>query len=625
MADIALLTDQDIYLFNEGTHAHLFEHMGAQIRDGGTHFAVWAPNAVTVSVVGDFNQWDAAAHPLLPSDAGIWKGFISEARPGNTYKYLVSSRSGGAMEKADPFAFTAEVAPKTASVVWDLAYEWGDAEWLRERESHNRHDAPMAIYEMHIGSWVKKSETESHSYRELAPLLTRYVTDLGYTHVEFLPVSEYPYYPSWGYQVTGYFAPTSRFGTPQDFMYLIDYLHQAGVAVILDWVPSHFANDEHGLGLFDGSHLYEHADPRKGWHPDWDSNIFNYGRNEVRSFLTSSANHWLQRYHADGLRVDGVASMLYLDYSRLEGQWIPNELGGNENLEAIEFIRQLNSACYSANEGIVMIAEESTAWPGVSRPVHDGGLGFGFKWDLGWMHDTLRYFQEDPVHRQYHQDSLTFRMIYAWDENFVLSLSHDEVVHGKSSLVNKMPGDEWQQFANLRLLYGYMYALPGKKLMFMGSEFGQREEWNFDHDLDWWVLDHPNHAGVQQWVKALNELHRNLPALHSRDHEADGFEWVDASDAAANVLSFLRKDAGGGMVLFAANFTPVARDQYRIGVPTGGTWEVLLNSDNPGFWGTGAGPTGFVKAQAVPMHGQPYSLDLELPPLGCLYLIPALD
>ena len=625
MADIPLLTDQDIYLFNEGTHAHLFEHMGAQVREGGTHFAVWAPNAAEVSVIGDFNQWNVDAHPLLPSDAGIWKGFISEAQPGNTYKYLVSSRKGGGMEKSDPFAFTAEVAPKTASVVWDLEYEWGDHEWMRERATRNRHDAPMAIYELHIGSWAKKSETESYSYRELAPLLASYVTELGYTHVEFLPLTEHPYYPSWGYQVTGYFAPTSRFGTPQDLMYLIDYLHQAGVGVILDWVPSHFANDEHGLGLFDGSHLYEHADRRKGWHPDWDSHIFNYGRNEVRSFLTSSANYWLSRYHVDGLRVDGVASMLYLDYSRLEGQWVPNELGGNENLEAIEFIRQLNSACYGANEGIVMIAEESTAWPGVSRPVHDGGLGFGFKWDMGWMHDTLRYFREDPVHRRYHQDSLTFRMIYAWDENFVLSLSHDEVVHGKASLVNKMPGDEWQQFANLRLLYGYMYAIPGKKLMFMGGEFGQRDEWSFDHDLDWWVLDHPNHAGVQQWIKALNELHHDISALHSVDYHPDGFEWVDASDTAASVLSFLRKDAAGGLVLFAGNFTPVARDNYRIGVPAGGTWEVLLNSDSPGFWGTGAGPTGLLKAESVPMHGQPYSLELELPPLGCLYLSPAAD
>ncbi|MBT8202843.1 MAG: 1,4-alpha-glucan branching protein GlgB [Acidimicrobiia bacterium] len=617
-----LLTDNDIFLFNEGTHTRLYEHLGAQIRADGTHFSVWAPNAVAVHVIGDFNGWDPTRHPMMPSDAGIWKAEVAEASPGNTYKFHIATRDGGQLEKADPYAVTAEVAPKTASVVWDPSYDWADSEWMEHRSDHNRHDGPISIYEVHIGSWAKKTEAESYSYRELAPLLAKYVSDLGYTHVEMMPVTEHPYYPSWGYQVTGYFAPTSRFGTPQDFMYLVDTLHQNGIGVILDWVPSHFANDQHGLGLFDGTHLYEHADPRKGWHPDWDSNIFNYGRNEVKSFLLSSAMHWLDRYHIDGLRVDGVASMLYLDYSRQEGQWIPNEYGGNENLEAIGLIQALNSACYGAHPDIVMIAEESTAWGGVSRPVDGGGLGFGYKWDMGWMHDTLKYFQEDPVHRRHHQDTLTFRMIYAWDENFVLSLSHDEVVHGKSSLVNKMPGDEWQQFANLRLLYGYMYAMPGKKLLFMGGEFGQRDEWAVDRDLTWWVLDHPNHAGTQQWTRGLNQLYRDTPALHELDHEAEGFEWIDASDAAASVLSFLRKARDGNVLLFVGNFTPVTREKYRIGVPHAGEWEVALNSDWPGFWGTGVGPQAKIHTDDTPMHGRPVSLELDLPPLGCLFLKP---
>ena len=617
-----LLTDNDIFLFNEGTHTRLYEHLGAQLREEGTHFGVWAPNAVAVHVIGDFNGWDPAAHPMMPSDAGIWKAEVAEASPGNTYKFHIATQDGGQLEKADPYAVTAEVAPKTASVVWDPSYEWADSDWMERRSDHNRHDGPISIYEVHIGSWAKKTEAESYSYRELAPLLAKYVSDLGYTHVEMMPVTEHPYYPSWGYQVTGYFAPTSRFGTPQDFMYLIDTLHQNGIGVILDWVPSHFANDQHGLGLFDGTHLYEHADPRKGWHPDWDSNIFNYGRNEVKSFLLSSAMQWLDRYHIDGLRVDGVASMLYLDYSRQEGQWIPNEYGGNENLEAISFIQALNTACYGAHPDIVMIAEESTAWGGVSRPVDGGGLGFGYKWDMGWMHDTLKYFQEDPVHRRHHQDTLTFRMIYAWDENFVLSLSHDEVVHGKGSLVNKMPGDEWQQFANLRLLYGYMYAMPGKKLLFMGGEFGQRDEWAVDRDLTWWVLDHPNHAGTQQWARSLNQLYRDTPALHELDHESEGFEWIDASDAAASVLSFLRKDRDGNMLLFVGNFTPVTREKYRIGVPQAGEWEVALNSDWPGFWGTGVGPQAKIHTDDTPMHGRPASLELDLPPLGCLFIKP---
>jgi 1,4-alpha-glucan branching enzyme len=587
------------------------------------HFAVWAPNATGISVIGSWNDWDPEADPMFPTDSGIWKAFSPRAQVGHTYKYLVATRHGGLLEKADPYAVTGEVPPKSASVVWTMDYEWGDGEWMATRGDVNRHDRPMSIYELHLGSWLKKSPTESYSYRELAPLLSKYVTDLGFTHVEIMPVAEHPYYPSWGYQVTGYFAPTARFGTPQDLMYLIDHLHQARIGVMLDWVPSHFANDAHGLALFDGTHLYEHADPRKGWHPDWDSNIFNYARNEVRSFLLSSAVSWLDRYHVDGLRVDAVASMLYLDYSRAEGQWIPNEFGGNENLEAISFLKQLNTTVYGAFPGIVMVAEESTAWAGVSHPVDQGGLGFGFKWDMGWMHDTIKYFQEDPIHRSHHQEKLTFRMLYAWNENFILSISHDEVVHGKGSLVGKMPGDEWQQFANLRLLFGYMFAQPGKKLTFMSNEFGQKSEWDIDFSLEWEVLDYPNHAGMQQWMAALNHLYASQPALYERDYDPGGFEWIDASDAAASVLSFIRWTREGRPLVFVGSFTPQARPGYRIGVPWGGDWEVALNSDTPLFWGSGAGSNGRLTADDVAAHGRPQSLALDLPPLGCLFLTPS--
>jgi 1,4-alpha-glucan branching enzyme len=612
------LGEQDVYLFNEGTHHRMYEHLGAHIVGEGTHFGVWAPNARRVAVIGDFNDWTPDAGDLYPSESGIWRGHLAGAAKGHTYKYFLETAGNAVIEKADPYAFHGEVPPKSASVVWDLDYRWGDAEWMKRRAAATAHTRPMAIYEMHVGSWRKKSRVESYSYRELAPLLVDYLTDLGFTHVELLPVTEHPYFPSWGYQATGYYAPTSRFGTPQDFMYLVDQLHQAGIGVILDWVPSHFATDPHGLGLFDGTHLYEHADPRLGWHPDWNSAIFNYGRNEVRSFLLSSAMFWLDRYHVDGLRVDAVASMLYLDYSRAAGEWIPNVHGGNENLEAIAFLRDLNSAAYGEMPGVVTVAEESTAWPGVSRPVDAGGLGFGFKWDMGWMHDTLSYFQHDPIHRAYHQNELTFRGLYQYDENFVLSLSHDEVVHGKGSLVNKMPGDEWQQFANLRALLAYMWALPGKKLLFMGCEFGQRSEWSVDRGLDWWVLEHPNHTGIQRLVSDLNALYTAEPALWAMDYHKEGFAWVDAGDAAASVLSWLRTD-GGDTMLAVVNLTPLARKAYRVGVD-GGAWEVVLNTDAKAYWGSGAGSTGTVEAQPEPTHGRSHSVALDLPPLGVLYL-----
>ncbi len=600
----------------------MYDHLGAQlVPEGGAHFAVWAPNARDVAVIGDFNGWDPAGNPMFPTGAGIWKVYVPEACPGNTYKYSITTGSGDQIDKADPVAFLAEVPPKTASVVWSLDYEWSDDEWMASRSKHQSPDAPMAIYELHTGSWRKADNGDSLSYRELAEPLAEYMTEMGYTHVEFMPLSEHPYYPSWGYQVTGYFAPTSRFGTPQDLMYLIDRLHRAGIGVILDWVPSHFATDAHGLAQFDGTALYEHDDPQKGFHPDWGSFIFNYGRNEVRSFLVSSANFWLDRYHVDGLRVDGVASILYLDYSRNEGEWEPNIYGGNENLEAISLLEQVNSVAYGENPGIAMIAEESTAFAGVSRPVDLGGLGFGYKWDMGWMHDSLKYFAHEPVHRSFHQNDLTFRMLYAYDENFILTLSHDEVVHGKGSLVNKMPGDEWQQFANLRALYGYQYALPGKKCLFMGGEFGQRSEWAVDQQLEWFVLDHDNHAGMQRWVADLNGRYRSEASLFVEDYDPAGFEWIDAGDAGSSVFSLLRK-GGDRPVLVVLNLTPVSRPGYRIGVPTGGRWETILNSDDERYWGSGAGTNGPIEAVDAPMHGRDLSVSVDLPPLGILFLAP---
>jgi len=628
-AEVTLLSADDLHYFNEGTHDRLFEKLGAHplIVDGvrGTYFAVWAPNARWVSVIGDFNRWDPAAHPLQPREqSGIWEGFLPGVGPGARYKYHIVSRHGGyRVDKADPLAFAAEPPPRTASVVWDLGYAWGDAEWMAQRVQRNSLAAPMAIYEVHPGSWVRAPEEGRRwlTYRELAPRLAEYVRRMGFTHVEFLPVMEHPFYGSWGYQTTGYFAPTGRYGTPQDLMFLIDFLHQEGIGVILDWVPSHFPTDEHGLGFFDGTHLYEHADPRRGVHPDWNSYIFNYGRHEVRSFLLSSARFWLERYHADGLRVDAVASMLYLDYSRREGEWIPNIYGGRENLEAIAFLRRLNEVVYGQVPGTQTIAEESTAWPMVSRPTYLGGLGFGMKWDMGWMHDTLEYMRHDPIHRKYHHNQLTFRMLYAFSENFVLPLSHDEVVHGKGSLWAKMPGDAWQRAANLRLLLGYMYAQPGKKLLFMGGEFGQQREWNHEESLDWHLLADPRHAGLQRWVQDLNTLYRRTPALYERDFDPAGFEWVDANDSEQSTLCFLRRGRHAeDLILVVCNFTPVPRYGFRVGVPLAGWWQEVLNSDAAVYGGSNLGNLGGVAASPQPFHGRPYSLELTLPPLAILFL-----
>lgn len=624
--DVTRLTDDDLHLFNEGTHLTLADCLGAHPLDAGgvsgTYFAVWAPDAEAVSVIGDFNEWIPHRNALRPrGTSGIWEGFLPGVGAGALYKYHVASRVAGYREqKSDPFGVYHEAPPKTASVVWDLAYPWDDAAWMAGRAARQRLNDPMAMYEVHLGSWMRSPDHPHRllDYRLIAQRLADYVEQMGFTHVELLPVMEHPFYGSWGYQTTGYFAPTSRYGPPQDFMYLIDHLHQRGIGVILDWVPSHFPTDAHGLGFFDGTHLYEHADPRKGLHPDWNSYIFNYGRNEVRSFLLSSALFWLDRYHADGLRVDAVASMLYLDYSRKAGEWIPNAYGGRENLDAIAFLRHLNEAVDGRHPDAVTVAEESTAWPMVSRPTYVGGLGFGFKWDMGWMHDTLLYTGKDPVHRRYHHNTITFRMLYAFNENFVLPLSHDEVVHGKGSLLAKMPGDRWQKFANLRLLLGYMYGQPGKKLLFMGGEFGQWREWHHDESLDWHLLDEPAHARLRDWVARLNRLYREQPALYALDCNPDGFEWIDASDADQSVLTFLRTDRHDGWIVIACNFTPVPRERYRVGVPRDGEWILLANSDAAEFGGSGYPAVQTAQAQASPWHGRPYSVELTLPPLACV-------
>jgi 1,4-alpha-glucan branching enzyme len=619
------LTDDDVYLFREGRQFRLYDKLGSHPYRGGTWFGVWAPHAEYVSVIGDFNRWDGSANPLQRrGDSGIWCGSIPDVGQGDHYKYRITGPRGASVpDKADPLAFWAETPPRTASVVWPLDYQWGDDEWMARRHERNAGSAPWSIYELHVGSWARVVEEHGRSlgYRELADRLADHVIRLGFTHVELMPVMEHPFHGSWGYQVTGYFAPTSRYGTPQDFMALVDTLHQRGIGVLLDWVPAHFPGDDHGLVRFDGTPIYEHPDPRRGYHPEWTSNIFDYGRPEVRSFLISSALFWLDRYHADGLRVDGVASMLYLDYSRQPGEWYPNQYGGNEYLEAVDFIRQMNTAVYQEHPDVQTIAEESTAWPMVSRPVYLGGLGFGMKWDLGWMHDTLEYMRHDPVHRRYHHHDLTFRAIYAFTENFVLPLSHDEVVYGKGSLLGKMPGDAWQRFANLRLLLGYMFGSPGKKLLFMGVEVAQEREWDHDSSVDWHLAELPDHAGVGRWLADLNRLYREEPALHRMDFDQAGFEWVDANDADQSVLSFLRLD-GERVLLAAFNFTPVPRHGYRMGVPRGGRWEEVLNGDAADYGGSGQGNLGGVEAEPEPWHGRPWSVELTLPPLAAVFLRP---
>lgn len=620
-----LLTHQDRHLFHEGTHARawlkLGAHPGRSHNRRGTWFATWAPRADRVEVIGDFNGWDGADASLTRvSDGGLWQGFVPGARQGQRYKLRIH-RGSRTLDKADPYASFSECPPETASVIWRLDHAWQDQEWMASRHRHNGLDAPRSIYEVHPGSWIRP-DGRLPTWDELAGPLIGHVHAHGFTHVELLPVMEHPFYGSWGYQVTGYHAPSARYGTPDAFAAFVDRLHQAGIGVILDWVPAHFPADGWALAEFDGEPLYEHPDPRRGHHPDWDTKIFDYGRPEVRSFLLSSALSWLDRFHVDGLRVDAVASMLYLDYSRKEGEWLPNAHGGRENLDAIGLIHQLNQAVYGLHPDVQTTAEESTAWPQVSRPVFAGGLGFGFKWDMGWMHDVLAFLAEDPVHRRYHHDRITFRSVYAHAENFVLPLSHDEVVHGKGSLLGKMPGDPWQKRANLRLLLSWQHATPGKKLLFMGQELGQIREWSHDRELDWFLLDDPDHAALGRLVARLNTLHRTEPALHRGDCVPEGFAWIDGSDAEASVVAFLRVDptGEGRRVACVTHFTPVVRPTYRVGVPTPGAWEVLLDTDGQAFGGSGVTQGPSVTAEAVPHHGQPYSVVLDLPPLGAVWL-----
>ncbi|MCH8497599.1 MAG: 1,4-alpha-glucan branching protein GlgB [Marinobacter sp.] len=623
-----LISDYDLHLFAEGRHFEIHRLLGAHhgVREGtsGCYFAIWAPNARAVCVLGDFNHWQVEAHPMQPrGQSGVWITFIPGITPGALYKFAIQSDVTGAwQEKTDPYGQEFECRPSTAArVPWEHTYPWADEAWQQARGEFQWQQAPLSIYEVHLGSWRRCPDGRWLGYRELAHQLVDYVRQLGFTHIELLPVTEHPLDESWGYQTTGYFAATSRFGNPDDLRYFVDYCHQHGIGVILDWAPGHFPRDDHGLARFDGTALYEHEDPRQGEHPDWGTLVYNFGRNEVRNFLLASALFWLDSYHMDGLRVDAVASMLYLNYSREPGQWLPNRYGGHENLEAIDFLRELNSVCQTRHPGTLMIAEESTSWPQVTRPPWVGGLGFTSKWNMGWMHDTLNYLRQDPVHRQFHHDKLTFGLLYAFSENFLLPLSHDEVVHGKGSLINKMPGDAWQQRANLRLLLSYMYAYPGGKLLFMGGEFGQYQEWDALAQLDWGLLDHPGHRGLQHLVSDLNRLYRAEPALHQRDYQADGFQWIDCHDTTQSVISFLRRSDNGHAIV-VINFTPVVRHHYRVGVPAASTYQERLNSDAAHYGGSNQGNLGQVTAEAVPWMGYPCSLELTLPPLAALILVP---
>ncbi|MEN8776628.1 MAG: 1,4-alpha-glucan branching protein GlgB [Polaribacter sp.] len=624
----SLFTDFDINLFKAGKHYKLYEKFGSHIVtvDGvtGTYFAVWAPSAKSVAVIGDFNFWIEGEHPLNVrwDDSGIWEGFIPNVGIGSIYKYKIqSSHDDVKTEKADPFAKKCEHPPKTASVVWEDNYSWKDNKWMNNRKKNNALDAPYSVYEVHLGSWKQKNGNDFLTYEEFAEDLVNYVADMNFTHVELMPVMEYPYDPSWGYQLTGYFAPTSRFGNPDGFKFLVDAFHKKGIGVILDWVPSHFPSDDHGLGFFDGSHLYEHPDRRKGYHPDWKSLIFNYGRNEVKSFLISNAIYWLDQYHADGLRVDAVASMLFLDYSREDGEWEPNEFGGRENLDAINFMKEMNTAVYENFPDVQTIAEESTSFPMVSRPIYLGGLGFGMKWMMGWMHDTLEYFAKEPIYRKHHQNDLTFSLNYAFTENFMLPLSHDEVVYGKKAIVDKMPGDEWQKFANLRLLYSFMYTHPGTKLIFQGGEFGQTKEWNFQQSLDWHLLEYKVHEGAQKCVKELNKLYRKEKAFHQKQFTAEGFEWIDHGDHENSVLSYIRKGENEkDTIIIICNLTPIPRENYRVGVPKQGTLKEIFNSDTRDFSGSGNYKNTKIKADKTTWNNRENSVELNLPPLAMIAL-----
>ena len=619
----SLFSDFDINLFKSGKHYRLYDKLGSHPMkiDGvaGTYFAVWAPSAKAVSVVGDFNYWVAGEHNLDVrwDESGIWEGFIPAVGHGSKYKYKIESANKEIVtEKADPFARYCEQPPETASIVWNSDYKWKDKAWMGYRENKNGLDRPYAVYEMHLGSWKRKDGNEYLSYLDLADDLVAYLKKMNFTHVEFMPIMEYPYNPSWGYQLTGYFATTSRFGKPEDFKVLVDKLHQNDIGVILDWVPSHFPEDDHGLGFFDGTNLYEHPDRKKGYHPDWKSLIFNYGRNEVKAFLISNAIFWLDHFHADALRVDAVASMIYLDYSREEGEWEPNEFGNNENLDAISFIKELNEAVYKNFDGVQTIAEESTAFTGVSRPVSVGGLGFGMKWMMGWMHDTLEYLKKEPIHRKFHQNDLTFSMTYAFTENFMLPFSHDEVVYGKQSLLNRMPGDEWQKFANLRLLYGYMYTHPGTNLIFMGGEFGQSSEWNFEKSLDWNLLEYDFHSGIQELVKDLNKVYKECPALYEKQFSEEGFQWIDYDDDKNSVLTYIRKGHDRkNDVIIACNFTPIPRENYKVGVPKSGKLEEIFNSDDKKYGGSGS-CNGAVKVSIGQWQGFEQFIEITIPPLG---------